>query len=516
MPMIRRFVPFGEYTPDAYSYGNPNVRFIRNAMPLDDGTYGPVKAGVEFSDDSISAQVRGAFSGRSAAGNVTNFAATATALWKLNSNATWSDVKSGTYALPADELWDAAQFGERVLFTDFIDAVQAWTLDSSVAFAALGGSPPKARCIAVWEPGFVVLGNLDVSGTTYPSGLQWCAYNDVTDWPTPGTADAASKQSDRSVLASGGWVRRLVGPVGGAKGAVFCDSSIWRAEYVGPPTVFNLIEVVRGIGTPTAPRSVINVAVENGQNLAFFWSGSGFFGFDGLTCQPIGRGKVDTAFRDALNADYEFACCAFAIPGTKSVAWSVPDSGGNFSHIFVFNWSTGRWTYLDSPYDNGSFITTLLTTGYTLDALDTLGYTMETLPFSLDSRVWTGGDETIGIFAIDGVLSYPTGSNLAARFITGEVDGGGGRRVFCSGIRPVVERDPVRASGTLAPTANVSYRDGLDDDYTDASATSQGADGVCPQRASARYMRAQVDIPAGHVWHSARGVEVHMKPEGLR
>jgi hypothetical protein len=46
--------------------------------------------------------------------------------------------------------------------------------------------------------------------------------------------------------------------------------------------------------------------------------------------------------------------------------------------------------------------------------------------------------------------------------------------------------------------------------------TTINAQGTCPQRASTRYARARIRIPAGTSWTFAAGVEPDVATEGLR
>lgn len=514
--MARPFMAFPEWMPDRPRYQGA-VQTAQNVYPKSRGgdgsvTYGPWPAPVVLST-ALGARCQGAFAGRSSAGNVTVFAGDATKLYRLGSDAAWSDVSSTTYSTPADEHWEFCQFGEVVIATNFADPLEAWTLDTSAVFANLAGSPPRGRHIAVVEPGFVMLGNLDVSGTVYPGGLQWCAYNAPTDWPTPGTSDAASKQSDRSILPFGGYVNRIIGPVGGAAGAVFCDSAIFRIEYAGPPVIFRFVPVVQARGS-IAPHSVVPVAISNSQTVAFFVSEDGFYAFDGTTAQPIGAGKFDKYALALFARADQHRIYGLQDPTNKLVLWQLPTEGGNGATILAYNWETRAASVIEPTQmasKPGEFACLLLSLGYTMDALDTLGYTLDALPFNLDSRVWTGGAPSLGYFDSDHKLNYFTGANLAAVIDSGQFDGGNGRRLFCSGIRLITD-----AATVSDLSAQIAYTDTPNQSGTLTTATAPGADGVCPQRISARYMSARAKAAAGATWTHYQGIEPTIRPEGMR
>ena len=273
--------------------------------------------------------------------------------------------------------------------------------------------------------------------------------------------------------------------------------------------------MVQGRGS-IAPFSCVPVAISNSQTVMFFLAEDGFYAFDGTTAQPIGQGRIDKTILDQLSRNYMHRTYGFADPTKKLVLWafSTDANAGNFESVLVYNWAIKKWSLLNPTElgtKSGEFATLLLSAGYTLDALDTLGYTLDTLPFSLDSRVWTGGAPSLAYFDSDHKLRYWTGDNLAARIDTAEFDGGSGRRLFCSGIRPIGN-----SFTSSQITARVMYDDSPNLGTNLTTATNPGADGVAPQRVSARYMRARVDTLATAAWAHLQGIEATIRPEGLR
>jgi hypothetical protein len=290
----------------------------------------------------------GSFSARSIAGNVSIFAATRTGIYKLNTAGVWVDVSGAVYTTALDGYWEFCQFGEYIIATNYADAVQVYQLDVSLTFANLGGSPPKAKHVAVIEPGFVVLGHLDVAGTVYPNGIQWSAYNNHANWPTPGTSAAGAVQSDRNILPIGGWVQRIVGPVGGASGAIFMDAAIFRMEYSAPPLVFRFIGTVTSRGC-MAPFSVVCVGVKNSQTVALFFGDDGFHAFDGTSTQPIGQNKVDQYALGLFSRSYQARICAQIDPTRNLVLWMLPDQSGDSTRLIAFNWDLSAFSELVPP-----------------------------------------------------------------------------------------------------------------------------------------------------------------------
>src|SRR5690606_34055770 len=213
---------------------------------------------------------------------------------------TWGDVsKSGGYTTGTTEAWKFAQYKDLIAATNYGDAIQAWTLDTSTEFVDLSGDAPQARYIEMIDPGFLMVGNtVDGDDGAVTNRVSWSAIGDPTSWPTPGTASAESVQSDIQDLPTGGWVQGIVGAVGGARGAVFMDRSIFRIEYEGPGAVFGFYEVERARGCP-APGSIVHLGA-----FVFYLGDDGFYLFDGTRSTPIGARKFDKTFYADLDQNY--------------------------------------------------------------------------------------------------------------------------------------------------------------------------------------------------------------------
>ena len=519
MPLVRRMVPFPEWTPDRPRY-NRGLAKAQNCYPRTSGpdasvSYGPWPGPQPFST-ALPARCVGSFAARSLAGNVAIFAATQTKLYKLTTAGAWLDVSGAVYSTPVDGNWEFCQFGEYVICTNLADPVQVFQLDVSAAFANLAGSPPKAKHICVREPGFVVLGHLDVAGTIYPNGEQWSGYNNHTSWPTPGTGTASQQQSDRNILPFGGWVQRLIGPVGGAAGASFTDTAIFRVEYAQPPLVFRYVGTVQNRGC-MAPFSVMPVAVSNSQTVALFIAEDGVYAFDGTTAAPIGQNKVDLYIRTLFSRSWQSRICAMQDPERKLVLWMLPTQSGNSTTILAYAWAIGAFSELDPAAmitAPGEFAApTLMALGYTTDGLDVLGTPVDLLSFPMDSRAYTGGTPLIGYFDSNHKLNYFTGPPLDPEIDTGQIDGSVlgafGRRLFCGGVRPIADVANLADLSAQVVWTNTPNQAGVA-----TSPTLPAADGVCPQRVSARFMSARVKARVGASWSNFQGVEVRLRPEG--
>lgn len=134
---------------------------------------------------------------------------------------------------------------------------------------------------------FVLVGGL----STNRFAVQWCAIGDPTDWPTPDTDDARSKQSGLEELPNSlGHVTAIAD--GDFFGYVFQERGITKLTYVGGDVVFTVdtFEENRGV---VRPGRMVQT-----ENLAFFESDRGYHAINTGSGEiaDIGYGKVDDTY----------------------------------------------------------------------------------------------------------------------------------------------------------------------------------------------------------------------------
>lgn len=497
-------VPLQQWLPDLPAHMNPGALTALNVYPRAK-SYGPIAALSNYSN-ALAGENRGATFVRDADGDVNCFAATATGLYRLDASlmGAWEDVsKSGGYTTPAGDLWSFAIFGQRVVACNLDVAAQSYVLGSSTDFADLAAAAPKAK-IAGTVGDFLMLGNTwDSTDTFRPNRVWWSAINDPTNWPTIGSVTAAQVQSDRQDFPDGGAVQAIIGGLLGADGVILQERSVRRVTYVGPPAVFAFSEVQGARGT-AAPNSVIRVG-----GVAYYYGIDGFYAFDGVNTVPIGDERVNdyfirtiagTAYLPLVTATYD------ARKGIVIWAYHTSSSTGTPDRQIIYSPRANKWSEAafscQTLINNGAFF------GYTLEELDAISSSLDSLAFSLDSVVWKRGDTAPSAFDTSNRLAFFTGSNLAATVDTGEFARDDGYRIIVEGIRPIVD------GGTVS--TSLVWRDTPQASVTVNTATTAGADGVCPQRQSCRYGRARVSVAAGGDWNHASAVEPQMAPEGLR
>lgn len=476
-------VPFAEWTPDQAVLGS-DVSDAKNVIPWDRG-YKSFPSAVVYSS-ALNARAQGAYVARDNAGTVYNFAGTASKLYQLSSGTTQTDVSTTAgYSTSADEWWEFTQWGNRVIATNYADAVQQLTLGGS-NFTALAGSPPKARHIAVVRD-FVVLGNVN-GGTATPNRVQWAGINDSDTW----TPSAATQADYQDLQGDGGWVQKIVG---GEYGLVFQERAVWRMSYVGSPVIFqfDLIERARGAYVPQA--------VVGWGNTVFFLADDGFYVIQGGSAAvPIGDGKVDKYFLNDLQTQYSYRINAAIDPINKLVMWAYPGSGnsaGTPNKIIIYNWSKQKWSRVETDTE---CLVQYAAISYTLEQLDSFSSSLDALGVSLDSRVWTAGARSLAAYNTDHKLVTFSGTAMDATIDTGEIAFFPGYRGDVTNVIPLVDG----VAGSVA----VGERNLLTDTVSYGTTVARDSFGNCPLISSAKYQRFRLTTTGA--FNFAQGLQVEV------
>lgn len=480
-------VRFQNWQPDLQGLTNSGQEDTKNIYPTGQGGYAPVKDAVAISTTGLNAKCQGAFAAQDSTGTTNSFAGDASKLYKLTA-AAYADVsKSGGYSVATTDQWEFAQFGQRVIATEYNDAVQYYDMGSSSLFANLAGSPPNSRHIAIVKD-FVVLGNT----TNSPSEVFWSGFNNSAQWTT------GTNQCDSQTLTSGGWIHRIMG---GEVGWIFQEHAIVRMTYVGPPVIFQLDPIDRapGLVTPGAIHKV-------GDDI-FYYSQYGFMRFSNGGFEPIGDSKVDNWFRDHIAPNTTSLITASDDPSGKYIFFSfVSTDATDASHpdtVLIYNRLAKEWAYAKISHE---LIYTALSEGYTLETLSTAYPVLEDVPVSFDSRQWTGGTSYLGIFTTGHQLGSLTGDNLAAVMKTADFEGAQGMRSIITNVQA--------ACDTSSATVLIGSRERFADSVTNTSSSAMETNGDFAVLSEGRFHRATLSIPAGTTWTYATGLEIDTTPAG--
>jgi hypothetical protein len=145
------------------------------------------------------------------------------------------------------------------------------------------GGEPALSCTTARD--FIVLGG--IQSDRY--AIRWCAIGDPTDWPTPATDDARSKQAGKqSFPEQFGYVTAVHG--NDFYMYVFQENAISKGSYVGGDVVWSFDTFEEGRGCVRAGLSSrIDDAV-------YFVSDRGFHRLENDQIVDIGFGRVDDSY----------------------------------------------------------------------------------------------------------------------------------------------------------------------------------------------------------------------------
>lgn len=472
--------PFGSWRPDVYDTNTAYAGEAIGVLPRA-GSWGPWPSLAALSE-ALDGPCRGAYLAKTNDGDSVLFAGTATALYKyIGASDPWQDVtrvSGGAYAVSDDERWSFDVFGSKLIATNGIDDVQVIDVLGGSNFTALPGSPPKARYVKTVGDYLFLL-----SLSTSRGAVAWSGTNDIGTW----TRNV--KRSDTQEFPDGGFVQGMSALDAG----LIIQRDCVRRFGSHPQATWQFARVADSQGTDS-PNSIVSH-----KNVLYYYGIDGFVaaGGDGQTVE-IGLEYVDEWFAGNSNQSRLSMIQGALDPTRPRIFWLFPTTGNSshvLDHIISFDIALKEWSHAAVE---ASTIIPAASLGYTLDNLDDLGYTMETLPFSLDSRVWQGGAPYLAAFDSAHKLAFFSGSNMAATVQTGQLQLIPGKRAFVNGFR--LDGDAEAATGRIATAESQQAAEVW------TAASTINAQGFIPCRASSRLHRFEVSVPAGETWQHLRGV----------
>lgn len=343
MSQIARF-PKLFWAPDQQPSWNENpgvLTSINNYVPTSRGTYSNVGQGTWFGTTLASASkpfIGYIFTGVSGSNRV--LIGTQNDIDEYNFIGTRTNRGTGY----ATGNFSMAALGDSIIATNGTDAVQVST---GAGFAALGGSPPKAR-IAVTNNNFLLLFDCDDGASfVYKDGWVCSGLQNLTSWTT-GAANL-------STGANNGRLLQAQGPIRAASAlrdmiVVFKDNAIIVGQYTANPYTFSWRLVSARVGC-SAKHGVVEHA-----GCLYFYHTTGFWSFDGASLRPIGQGIVDNYMLTMMGVSNgylgggggDFTATQTTYDETNNnVVWlfTVADvSWVSSQHYFMFyNLDSGMW-----------------------------------------------------------------------------------------------------------------------------------------------------------------------------
>jgi len=534
--------PWPEWLPDQADFGSAGSPVIKNVLPLTPKSYGPMSSAVPWSSNTLTEICQGAYAIKAPDGQAHIFAGDRQKLYLVppstNTIQDASRTAGGAYATSPIPLggghWSMTSFGNRVIATNGVDPIQTLLLGEANFEDLQPGDPgdpeaeppvaptaaaPIAKYVATVKD-FLFVGNtIDPVDGPVPYRVWWSAIANPQSWPTPGSIEAQQVMSDYQDLQQTdlGNVTQLVsGFAPGSDVVIFCERGIYTASFTGPPLLFNF-RVAQGASGTMSPRSVVqSFARDNSGALrpvVYALGGDGFFAFDGSTSYPVGAQKFDRLFWRELDDTYLSYVQGINDPRTHSVIWgfATPGSQGLISRLLVYNWELARASYIElEPAQYLEWLTVAMYgTSYNLDNIPESMGNLDTLSPSFDDPFWTGNMESrLSLFDRDHRLSIGGGPALAVTLETAEMQPNEGRRAWVRLTRPLND------GGTA--TIAVGHRERQADPVTWEAPVSINQLGECPQRATGRYLRFRMQMPAGQAFSHLQGIDMAIIPEGQR
>lgn len=492
-------IPPAEYLPDQPIF-NGGAGEALNVTP-DSRSYRPLQSLAAYSTTPLTARAQGAayFRDESTAHLPVQVAGDATKLYLLVATV-WTDASrlaGGAYTTGGDFEWVFAQFTNIAIAVNGADDPQKLDISATPGsnFVVLGGSPPTGPAFVAIVGDFVMLAHFPTNSRL----IVWSALADGEDYVA-----SAVTQSDSQEVPDGGIITGLYGYEYGA--VILQADCIRRADYEGSPLIFRLKKIADGVG------ATIKGSVAGFGDRLFFWHRSGAFMLvGGAQLVPIGAGKVDRFFWADLDQVFLDRVTSAIDPINKiwAILYSPNGANGAMTRMLIFHWDTGRWSR-GEPGELEMIYSGTIHTGLTLDELDVYG-TLDSLPFSLDSPVWSGVPTPIFAgFDTSHNLGFFNGAALAATVDTLEMQLIDGKRARARSLRPMVE-------GTATPSVALGWRNLLSEAVTWTSAVLANLQGFCRFNRRARYHRARITMQAGDDWQQIVGVdEIEAKAAGKR
>ena len=386
------------------------------------------------------------------------------------------------------------QFGNYIIASNGVDAVQYYLMGSSTNFADLttiqtAGTCPIFRVSGVVRD-FLVTGNI-VNAT---NRIQWSGINDITVW--------TGKQSDLQDLPGSGG--QVVAITSGEVGYVFRQNQIIRMDYVGGATVFRLSVISPNRG------AMFGRTVCQDNRRVFFYADDGFYEIQGDNVLPIGVEKVNRFFDLDLNKAYTDRICAAVDPFNQLAMWLYPSASnttnttGICDRIIIYNYATKKWSLAKC---NASTIFSQFIGAYTVELMDIISENLENINASLDTDFWSGGQMLLGAIDNNYKAAIFSGTSNECEMETSELEPFPGLRANITGVRPIVD---------ATATVTVKTKERLADDETESSSSSMVTSGINPVRKSGRYVRANVKIASGTTFNHAQGVDLIASRAGQR
>lgn len=221
--------------------------------------------------------------------------------------------------------WDFANWGNWMVATNDVDAVQVWKGSS---FAALSGTTfTRARTILKYGAHLLAF-NTSNGGQQF----EWCSEDNIELW-TPAADNSAGNMFIRDMESD-----ILAAVPLGDKIAVYGKNTVHLVSYIRAPFYFGVLPALTGVGA-VGKKAVVSVDRKN-----YGLSAKGFFVTDGVQVQFLDDPDVRDYFLSRVNVSQISKTVAYHDLLNSQVVWYYPTSGGENTEGLGYDYARGKWT----------------------------------------------------------------------------------------------------------------------------------------------------------------------------
>lgn len=470
---------YGPWRPDA---GGPNSGFATQAdgvLPQVSAAgigYGPMPGLVTATGaEALSGAPRGIFAAQKTDGSYAIVAATSAKIELMDATYQWGDVETGRTVTTGYDV-SFCQFGKYVINTDTTSGMKAYDIDLGGTNTAVSAGP--AAAIVFTCNNVVFAGNT----SSNPRRLQSTAIGSHTNWTTDG-ADGVTF-SDGGAIIGGRDLKN-------GTAIVFQETAMRLIQFGQGAALYSIQKVADGRG------AVSDRAICAFDGMVFYLATDGFYKFTlAGGNEPIGAEKVNRWLARQISAsDYENV--QIAVDPYQKIVWFRITS----SLMLGYDWQLNEFTTAQVAT---SALTRIATPG---TSIDSLSGTIDSLDFTLDSRVLSGGGLIFG--ALDSSYKFATfsGQSVAATLET------------CAMAVPQLAMinwctpDSDAATSTVA----VGVADSRSASLTWKTGATRNDSGRVSTRARGKVFAFRETIPAAATWTYANGIEdIEVSAGGVR
>jgi hypothetical protein len=480
-------IPFGRLQPDAGEMSPGICMTADGVLPQLEG-YGPApNLTVASSATALAAACVGAISLVLNDGTWQVYAATASELYRLGSDYTWTAL-TATLNVTAGDEHVMRHFGNYLLMTNTTDGLEYYNVETPAGFTSVSaaGAP---RFIFICANMVFGLDCLDTAGTRNNRLIRNSNFNSFTDW-SDGSADYQPVEDGGALLWGG--------DLQDGAALILQDRAVRYLQFgdAGGGALYSLRKLADGLGCVGA-RSAVNYS-----GMAFWLATDGFCKFSkGGGIERIGAGRVDEWFFDEVDQGHLDKVQGQVDPFRKIVWWRYKHvdvvSETVFEDMIGYSWQFDCWV---TSSVSTHYLASIATPGVTLEDMDALYGVLDSIDIPLDSRAFQGGQPVFGALNGDRKFGTFTGANQAAVLTTATTN------TPVTGLIQWATPIDDAANGTL----ELGVKDEPGDSITWKTAASKVSGGRVPLRGRGHNVAFRYNVAAGQEWTYARAID-HVK-----